>query len=94
VTIWLDRYVGRYISKYPPAKISIQIEGDPLGGEHLSLSLAAAGHSSLALSPVSPARFVIVGAENSHVDFTADDQGRIRCLSLVERGNVITAQRQ
>ncbi|MGA7931794.1 MAG: hypothetical protein WCA20_38065 [Candidatus Sulfotelmatobacter sp.] len=88
-TIWLDPYVGKYISNYPPAKISIQIEGD-----HLSLSLAAAGHPSLALSPVSPARFIIVGAENSYVDFTADAQGRICCLSLVVNGNTITARRQ
>jgi hypothetical protein len=88
-TIWLDPYVGKYISNYPLAKISIQIEGD-----HLSLSLAAAGHPSLALSPVSPARFVIVGAENSYVDFTADAQGRICCLSLVANGNAITARRQ
>jgi hypothetical protein len=94
VTIWLDPYVGKYISNYPPAKISIQIEGDPLRGDHLSLSLATAGHPSLALSPVSPARFVIVGAENSYVDFTADAQGRICCLSFVANGNVIAAQRQ
>jgi hypothetical protein len=94
VTIWLDPYVGKYISNYPPAKISIQIEGDPLRGDHLSLSLAAAGHPSLALSPVSPARFVIDGAENSYVDFTADAQGRICCLSFVVNGNAITAQRQ
>jgi hypothetical protein len=94
VTIWLDPYVGKYISNYPPAKISIEIEGDPLRGNHLSLSLAAAGRPSLALSPVSPARFVIDGAENSYVDFTADGQGRICCLSLVVNGNAITAQRR
>jgi hypothetical protein len=93
VRIWLDPYVGKYISSSPPAKVSIQIEGDPLRGDHLSLSLAAAGHPSLALSPVSPARFVIVGAENSYVDFTADAEGRICCLSLVVNGNVMTAQR-
>jgi hypothetical protein len=94
VAIWLDSYVGKYISNDPPAKISIQIEGDPLRGDHLSVSLAAAGHPGLALSPVSPAKFVIVGAENSYVDFTADAQGRICCLSLVVNGNAITAQRQ
>ncbi len=93
VTIWLDPYVGKYISNFPPAKISIQIEGDFLRGDHLSLSLAAAGHPSLALSPVSPARFVIDGAENGYVDFTADAQGRICCLSFVLNGNTITAQR-
>ncbi len=92
--IWLDPYVGKYISKYPPAKISIQVEGDPFRGDHLSLSLAAAGHPSLALSPVSPARFVIDGAENSYVDFTADAQGRICCLSFVVNGNAIIAQRR
>src|SRR5271166_1788043 len=31
----LDPYVGKYISKSPPAKISIQIEGDSLQGDHL-----------------------------------------------------------
>jgi hypothetical protein len=89
VTIWLrlELYVGKYISNSPPAKISIRIEGD-------HLSLAAAGHPRLALSPVSPTRFVIVGAENNDVDFTPDAQGRICGLSLVESGNVITAQRQ
>jgi hypothetical protein len=94
VTIWLDPYVGKYISNYPPARISIQIEGDPLRGDHLSLSLAAAERPSLALSPVSPARFVIDGAENSYVDFTTDAQGRICCLSFVVNGNAIIAQRQ
>jgi hypothetical protein len=94
VTIWLDPYVGKYISNQPPAKISIQIERDPIKGDRLSLSLAAAGHPSLALRPVSPARFVIDGAENSYVDFTADAQGRICCLSFVVNSNAITAQRQ
>jgi hypothetical protein len=28
VTIWLDQYVGKYVSSDPPAKISIQIERD------------------------------------------------------------------
>jgi hypothetical protein len=89
VTLWLrlELYVGKYISTSPPAKISIRIEGD-------HLSLAAPGHPQLALSPVSPTRFVIVGAENDYVDFAPDDQGRICCLSLVESGNVINAQRQ
>jgi hypothetical protein len=81
----LDPYVGEYISSSPPAKISIQIEG-----EHLSLAFA--GHPSLALSPVSPTRFVIVGAD--HVDFAPVDQGRICCLSVVISGKVITAQRE
>lgn len=92
--IWLNPYVGTYISNSPPMKISIQIEGDSPKGNHLSLSLAAAGHSSLTLSPVSSAKFIIVGAENSYVDFTTDALGRICCLSLVANGNVITAQRQ
>jgi hypothetical protein len=89
VVIWLrlELYVGKYISNSPPAKISVRIEGN-------HLSLTAAGHPRLALSPVSPTRFVIVGAESSYVDFTPDDQGRIRCLSLVQSGNVITAQHQ
>jgi hypothetical protein len=89
VTIWLrlELYVGKYISNSPPAKISIRIEGD-------HLSLAAAGHQHLALSPVSPTRFVIVGAENNYVEFTPDGQGRICGLSLAEGGNVIAAQRQ
>lgn len=89
VTVWLrlEPYVGKYISNSPPAKISIRIEGD-------HLSLAAAGHLRLALSPVSPTRFVIVGAENNYIDFTPDGEGRICGLSLVEGGNVITAQRQ
>lgn len=92
--ILLDQYVGNYISRHPPAKISIQTEGDYLS-ERLSLSLAGGGHLSLAPSPVSPGRiFVIVGAENSYVDFTADAQGRIRSLSLVLNGKVMTARRQ
>lgn len=87
-------YVGKYIYKHPPAKISIQIEGDS-SAERLSLSMTAAGHLSLSPSPVSPGRiFLIVGAENSYVDFHADAQGRICCLSLVVNGKVITAQRQ
>lgn len=93
-TIWLDPYVGKYISNYPPAKISIQIESDVLRGDHLSLSLAVAGHPNFALSPVSPARFVIVGAESGYVDFTADAQGTICRLSFVVNGHAITAQRQ
>ncbi len=92
--VWLDPYVGEYVSRYPPARISIRIEGDPLGGDHLSLSLAGVGRSSLALSPVSTVRFVIVGAGNSYVDFTADAQGRVCCLTFVVNGNAITAQRQ
>jgi hypothetical protein len=92
--IRLDQYVGKYVSNDPPAKISIQIERDASEGDHLSLSLAASGHPSVALSPVSTTRFAIVGAENSYVDFTADAQGRIYGLSLVEGSNVIKAQRQ
>jgi hypothetical protein len=89
ITTWLrlELYVGKYISNSPPEKISIRIEGD-------HLSLAASGHPQLSLSPVSATRFVIVGAENEYVDFAPDDQGRICCLSLVESGNVITAERQ
>lgn len=89
----LDPYVGEYISNHPPAKISIQIEGDSLSS-HLSLSLAASGRPGLALSPVSPARFVVLGVENGYVDFTADFQGRICCLSFVLAGKTIAAQRQ
>jgi len=93
-TMLLDQYVGNYISTHPPAKISIQIEGD-YRAERLSLSMTAVGHLSLAPSPVSPGRiFLIVGAQNSYVDFTGDAQGRICCLSLVVNGKVITAQRQ
>jgi hypothetical protein len=91
--ILLDPFVGNYTSKYPPAKISIQIEGE-YPSRHLSLSLPSIGHSSLALSPVSSRKFAIVGAENSYVDFTADLQGRICCLSLVVNGNTLTAQRR
>jgi hypothetical protein len=91
--ILLDPYVGKYISMHPPTRISIQIEGD-YPSSHLSISLAAAAHPSLALSPVSPAKFLIVGAENGYVDFTPDAQGRIRSLSVVVNGKVITAQRQ
>ena len=89
VAIWLrlDLYVGKYVSNSPPAKIWIRIEGD-------HLSLAVAGRPHLALSPVSPTRFVIGGTENNYVEFTPDDQGRISGLSLVEGGNVITARRQ
>jgi hypothetical protein len=90
----LDAYVGEYVSKSPPKKISIRIEGDPLTGNRLSLSFATAGHPSFALSPLSPARFVTVGYSNSYVDFTADAQGRICRLSFVINGNAITAQRQ
>ena len=94
VMILLDPYVGKYISQYPSAKISIQLDRNHPSGNHLSLSLGGAGHPSLDLSPVSPARFTIVGAKNSYVDFTADAQGRIWCLSLALNGNFITAQRQ
>jgi hypothetical protein len=93
VTIWLDRYVGKYISSHPTANISIQIENDLLKGDHLSLSLTASGHPSFALAPASREKFVIVDAENSYVDFTADAQGGICCLSLVINGNAIAAQR-
>jgi hypothetical protein len=93
-TIWLDRYVGQYVSKNPTATISVQIEEDPLRGNHLSLSLDTAGHSSLALSPVSQEKFAIIGAENNYVEFTPDAEGRICCLSFVVNGNVITARRR
>jgi hypothetical protein len=92
--ILFEPYVGKYISKHPSANLSIQIERHPLSGDHLTLSLADAGQPSLALSPASPARFVILGAKNSYVDFTADAQGRICYLSLVLNGMFITAQRQ
>jgi hypothetical protein len=84
--IWLDQYVGEYVSNHPPARIWIQIAGD-------HLSLAAVGQRST-LSPTSRTRFVIVGGENSYVDFTSDARGEICCLSLVANGKVITAQRQ
>jgi hypothetical protein len=89
VVIWLrlDLYAGKYIASSPPARISIRIEGD-------HLSLAVAGRPRVALSPVSRTRFVIVGAQSGYVEFTADQQGGICCLSLVESGNVITAKRQ
>lgn len=89
VGVWLrlDLYVGKYISKSPPARISVRIDGD-------HLSLVAPGRTRLSLSPISSTRFVIVGAENSYVEFTPDDQGKICGLSLVEGSNVTTAQRQ
>jgi len=93
-TIWLDQYVGKYISNQPPAKIWIQIERDPFRGDYLSLSLAASGHPSVALSPESPTRFVVAGAENSYVDFATDIRGNIFGLSLVEGAEVINARRQ
>jgi hypothetical protein len=90
----LDPYVGEYVSNRPPAKILIRIESDPLTGDRLSLSLAGAGQPSFALSPVSAARFVIVGAGNSYVEFAADGQGGIRGLDFVMNGKAIRAQRQ
>lgn len=93
-TIWLDQYVGEYVSDNPPEKISIQIEGDAPGDNHLSLSLTGAGHSSLALTPASQTKFIILGVRNSYVDFTSDAQGEICCLSLVVNGKAITARRQ
>jgi len=92
--ILLDQYVGQYISKNPSAKFSIQIEGDASSDNHLSLSLGGAGHSSLRLLPLSPTKFIILGARDSYVDFTADAQGRICCLSLVMNSNAVTAKRQ
>jgi hypothetical protein len=41
--IFLDPYVGEYISKNPREEISIQIEGDTPSDDHLTLSLAVAG---------------------------------------------------
>jgi len=93
-TIWLDPYVGKYVSAHPPATIWIQIERDPFQGDHLSLSLAASGHPSVTLSPVSPTRFALAGGDDSYVDFAADVRGKIYGLSLIEGGNVITAQRE
>ena len=93
VRIWLDSYVGTYISNHPPAQISIQIEGDP-GASHLSVSLAGLGHSGFALSPASPTNFLIAGVPNSYVVFTADVQGRICCLSWVVNGHATKARRQ
>jgi hypothetical protein len=90
----LDPYVGEYISKSPPAKISIQIEGAPLEGHHLSFSLAATGQPRLALKPLSPAKFVIVGGKDSYVVFKTDAQGTICCLSFVANGSAINAQRK
>jgi hypothetical protein len=92
--IWLDQYVGKYISSDPPAKIWIQIERDPFQGDHLSLSFVASGHPSVALSPESPTRFAVAGSENSYVDFTTDIGGKIFGLSLIEGANVINARRQ
>jgi hypothetical protein len=83
----LDPYVGEYVSKSPPRKISIRIEGD-------HLALAFAGQPSLTLSPKSPERFMIDGVASNYVDFTPDAQGRSCCLSVVISGNVIAAQRQ
>jgi hypothetical protein len=83
----LDPYVGEYISRHPPAKISIRIEGD-------HLSLAFAGHPSLVLSPVSPKRFIIDGVANNYADFAPVDQGGICCLSVVINANVVNAQRE
>lgn len=94
VTIWLEPYVGKYVSINPPAKIWIRVENDPLRGDRLSLSLAAESHSGLALSPVSSTRFVIVGLGDGYVNFTSDAQGRVSWLSLVVGGKVIAAQRQ
>jgi hypothetical protein len=87
-SVWLqlDPYVGEYISKSPPAKILIRIDGD-------HLSLAFAGHPSLALSPLSPKRFIIDGTASNYADFTSDSLGRICCLSLLINDKGITAQR-
>jgi len=86
VSLQLDSYVGEYISKSPPGKIMIRIEGD-------HLALAFPGHASLPLSPVSPNRFIIDGIASNYADFTADRWGRICCLSVVINGNGIAAQR-
>jgi hypothetical protein len=83
----LDPYVGEYISNSPRARISVRIEDD-------HLSLAFAGQPSLALSPVSPKRFIIDGVASNHVYFDPDVQGRICCLYLVVSGKVLTAKRQ
>ncbi len=94
VMIWLEPYVGIYISEHPPAKIAIQIENDPLRGDYLSFSTAAGGRPTLTLSPVSAKRFTIVGLKNRYVEFSADAQGTICCLSLVIDGNAISARRE
>jgi len=87
-SVWLqlDPYVGEYWSQSPPVKISVRIEDD-------HLALAVSGRASLALSPVSAKRFLIDADASNYVDFAADGQGRICCLSLVISGKVITAQR-
>ena len=87
-SVWLqlDPYVGEYISKSPPVKILIRIDGD-------HLSLVFAGHPSLALSPLSPKRFIIDGIASNYADFTSDGLGRICCLSLLINDKGITAQR-
>ncbi|HEX5316999.1 MAG TPA: hypothetical protein VFX22_10155, partial [Candidatus Kapabacteria bacterium] len=92
--ISLDQYVGEYISKNSAEKISIQIEGDAPSDNHLTFSTAGSEHSSLALTPLSQTRFVILGVQNSYVDFTADAQGKICCLSLVVNGNAVSAKRE
>jgi hypothetical protein len=87
VQLRLETYVGKYLSKSPPLKISIGIEGD-------HLSLIVAGSPRRALSPVSQTKFVIAGAENGWIDFTPDNRGRIDSLCLVEQDKIIVAYRQ
>lgn len=87
IQLRLELYTGKYISHSPPLKISIGREGD-------HLSLVVAGRSRRALSPVSQTKFAVAGANDGWVEFTPDDRGRFRSLSLFQSGNVIVAQRQ
>jgi hypothetical protein len=90
VAVWLrlEPYVGKYISHSPPLRISIGIEGD-----HLSIDVS--GRPRRALSSVSQTKFVIANTGKlDWVNFNADDAGRVRSLSLSERGNLVTAQRR
>src|SRR6266576_1262875 len=87
VQLRLEPYVGKYLSKWPALKISIDIEED-------HLSLIVAGRPRRALSPVSQTKFVIAGARNGWIDFTPNDRGRIDSLCLVEQDKVIVAHRQ
>jgi len=89
----LDQYVGKYVSTNPPMTIWIQMESDPLQGDHLSFSSAPTGHPTLALKPVSPSNFIITGARNSYIEFATDVHGRICCLSFVVNSNALMARR-
>lgn len=86
VQLRLENYVGTYLSKSPPFKISISIEGD-------HLSLVVSRRPRLALSPVSQTKFGIAGARDGWVNFTLDDRGRSDSLCLVDQGKIIVANR-